>query len=394
MRSASLCLCLVFAVLVTVGMGGCQTCKKPQLPCAQCLPDPGGAKMCQIEIPPPPAELPDYDNLVFCGGGVKGISYGGALKVLDSYQRLAPTTEVAGTSAGSLTALVVSLGLSGEEICELIAAIDYSRFEDSASTACHLKSLKDLYGWYTGDYALCLLECLVQKFTGSRQTTFAELHSRALAQRQAGECDSDEGRCFKDLYVIGTEVNHHTVKVFSWETTPDVAIAEAARISMAIPYFFASRDLDGLTMVDGGVLWNYPISLFDEHAAGSVTLNEGESNPRTLGFHLGLLEFEKHPVNDFMQFTKQVIATILDAQTAQLALRPEDVKRSVFIDTGKICATDFDLTPEQVKWLVKQGASATEDYFQPTRARDQAPDWLLDRLRARQPQPLQGGNRQ
>jgi NTE family protein len=374
---------VVVLLLAGTGLCGCRTCTQPLPPCTDCLPEiEGGSWICEVDIPPPPTELPSLDNLVFAGGGVKGAAYGGALKVLDSYGLLAPATRVAGTSAGSITAMAVSFGLSGDQICELVANIPFARFEDPASTICHLESLEQQYGWYSGDFALCFLECMVERYTGSRSTTFADLHELVEA------CDpASDKPCFKDLYVIGTDVNRHKAKIFSWTLTPEMPIADAVRISMSIPYFFASRDLDGDTMVDGGVLWNYPIYLFDELPPDACSVNDNRlPTADTLGFNLGLLEFDRRPINNLVQYTKELVTTILDAQLATLVLRPDDVKRTVFINTGEISAIDFNLTPEQVHWLVVQGADATEKYLAAKVAREQAPDWLLERLRVRMPE--------
>ena len=50
-------------------------------------------------------------NLVFKGGGVLGIAYAGAIKVLEDKQILGQIERVAGTSAGAITAALVNLSL-------------------------------------------------------------------------------------------------------------------------------------------------------------------------------------------------------------------------------------------------------------------------------------------
>jgi NTE family protein len=46
-----------------------------------------------------------YQNLVFKGGGVKGIAYVGALKALEEANVMAQITGFAGTSAGSIVSI-------------------------------------------------------------------------------------------------------------------------------------------------------------------------------------------------------------------------------------------------------------------------------------------------
>jgi NTE family protein len=55
-----------------------------------------------------------------------------------------------------------------------------------------------------------------------------------------------------------------------------VPVAEAVRMSMSIPLFFAAVMFNGEVHVDGGAVWNYPIEIFDGD----------EPSPATLGFRL------------------------------------------------------------------------------------------------------------
>jgi len=54
--------------------------------------------------------MAQFKNLVFEGGGVKGIAYAGATKVLDEKNMLNSLVRVAGTSAGAITAALLSVG--------------------------------------------------------------------------------------------------------------------------------------------------------------------------------------------------------------------------------------------------------------------------------------------
>ena len=56
-----------------------------------------------------------FRNLVFEGGGVKGIAYVGAMQVLEQRGLLAPIVRAGGTSAGAINALLYTLGYSIHE---------------------------------------------------------------------------------------------------------------------------------------------------------------------------------------------------------------------------------------------------------------------------------------
>jgi len=66
--------------------------------------------------------------LVFEGGGVKGIGFGGALQALadDGYE----IKNVAGTSAGAITAALVAAGYTAKELDGLLREMPFKDFCD------------------------------------------------------------------------------------------------------------------------------------------------------------------------------------------------------------------------------------------------------------------------
>ena len=92
----------------------------------------------------------NFKNLVFEGGGVKGIAYGGALEVLQSMNILPGIKRVAGTSAGAINATLLALGYSYREVSDIISKTNFKDFEDG-SLLSELLGLTKKYGWYKGD---------------------------------------------------------------------------------------------------------------------------------------------------------------------------------------------------------------------------------------------------
>jgi NTE family protein len=64
--------------------------------------------------------MSQFKNLVFEGGGVKGIAYSGALQVLEQQNIMSDIKRVAGTSAGAITAALVALGANGKDVAEIV----------------------------------------------------------------------------------------------------------------------------------------------------------------------------------------------------------------------------------------------------------------------------------
>ncbi|WP_309137867.1 patatin-like phospholipase family protein [Paenibacillus sp. SC116] len=326
-----------------------------------------------------------FRNLVFEGGGIKGLAYVGALETLDNKNVLSGIQRIAGTSAGAITAVLVALNYSLDEIRDIQLKLDLRKFQDDSWGALRdTARMLTEYGWYKGDIFRKWIGDLVQAKTGSKDSTFEDIWN--LKQ--------DKG--FRDLFLIGTNLSTRLYEVFSYQHTPTMKLTDAARISMSIPlYFRAIRNDHNDVYVDGGVLNNYPIRVFDKkkyvereenfsmpsyyERANSTFIKDDDasealiSNQETLGFRLDTSEqismFRDHKnpqhreIHDFFDYTHALIETIRDFQSNQ-HLYDEDWRRTVYVDTLDVKTTDFDITDEEKKALIHSGRTFTEKYFQ------------------------------
>jgi len=322
-----------------------------------------------------------FRNLVFEGGGVKGIAYVGAVEVLEKKRILKNVRRVAGTSAGAINALLVGLQFSIPEMREVLWNLDFNSFmDDSWGIVRDGKRLLEEFGWYKGDFFRDWIGNLLERKTGNRHATFGDI------QRSS--------RNFKEIYFLGTNLSTGFSEVFSYEHTPRMCVADAVRISMSIPLFFAAkRSLRGDLYVDGGVLQNYPIKLFDRekyvvdhgrttdyYGAHNEKLKEmGKEvspyvyNNETLGFRLDSAkeiavfrdhaEQERRTVDDFFSYAWALVETILEAQQS-IHLHDDDWQRTVYIDTLGVKTTDFGLSDEMKRKLVNSGREGVTKYLE------------------------------
>lgn len=325
-----------------------------------------------------------FRNLVFEGGGVKGVAYVGALAALEERGVLDGVVRTAGTSAGAITATLVALGYTGEELREVLWSLDFRELADeSFGVLRDAQRLLEHFGWHKGDTFHAWISARVADKTGDPRTTFRELRERPGC---------------RDLYVFGANLCTRFAEVFSPDHTPDMSVADAVRISMSIPLFFrAVRDERGSVMVDGGVLRNYPIKIFDRTAyvteddrrrfAVDVTyyreLNQALErtpsrwgsyvyNKQTLGFRLdtrsAIAVFRDgtdppaHAIDNLLDYAWNLVMTMTDMQNA-LHLHGDDWHRTIYIDTGDVQGTDFRLGREAKAWLVDSGARGVAEYF-------------------------------
>lgn len=347
--------------------------------------------------------IPQIKNLVLQGGGVKGLAYIGALEELEDYDiELSKIDKVAGTSAGAITALLISLGYSMDELREEISNLDLNKFTDNKnsiaisdfkkfveklSTLNKLNILskffimpgivlsqeaRELYkaffgeghGLFEGEEFRKWLEekikTKIKKITGEEieHLTFEELHQ--LKEKYKG---------IKDVFVIGSNLSKKKAETFSYRHTPKMIIADAVRISMAIPFFFKAhkkyikknneRVCESADLyVDGGVMQNYPISIFD---------NKRTKNMQTLGLRLIPTPSTK-PINSSTDNSLSG-SSVYFTQLASLFLNIQerfyenDSERTVIINTRGISTTDFDLKNDDRDLLIFAGKEGVKNYM-------------------------------
>lgn len=280
-------------------------------------------------------------NLVFQGGGVKGIAYAGALAALERRGLLASVRGVAGASAGAFTAMLVAAGCDAAAVARIATGTDYAALED------HFDPLRlaTHYGLYRGE---ALHAWIAGAFSGTGLP--ADLDFAALAARTG-----------RDLRVFATDLTDRAAREFSARATPRVAVVDAVRASMSIPLMFPAWRFDGgepddHLYVDGGVVMNYPIAAFDDGAPAHATL----------GFRLvpgpapvPIPGAWDHPAS----YVHALFGAILAAQSIDVAATPLDRARSVAIDDFGISATDFRLTAAQQQALYAAGRDATDAFL-------------------------------
>ena len=310
----------------------------------------------------------NFRNLVFEGGGVKGIAYGGALTKLESLNILSNIQRVAGTSAGAITATLLCIGYSSKEISDIIAKTNFKDFEDN--TFLYVRDILRVirkFGWNKGKSFSKWIGDLIEKKTGSPDTTFAQLKTWNQ----------------KDLYVVCTNITQQRADILSFETTPNLPIRLAVRMSMGIPIFFESIKNDqGDIIVDGGVTLNFPINIFDDVKYLSCNEN-GEKvdynldcdycfNYETLGFRVDSLtdinyakanwQTEPVKINNLKKFVAALMNFLMEMANKK-HLHRNDWNRTIFIDSGDVKTTEFSLSKDKVNMLLKNGERAAEDYF-------------------------------
>ncbi|MBN8190915.1 patatin-like phospholipase family protein [Bacillus sp. NTK074B] len=288
----------------------------------------------------------DIDG-VFSGGGIKGLALIGAYQAIEekgyTFKRLA------GTSAGAVIAAFIAAGYSSRELLDIMDDVDFHKLLDS-NAIIPLPILKWFRIYYRlGLYKGVALEnWLEEKLKARGIYTFADLPPHSL---RVIASDLSNGR----LLVLPDDLDKYGV---AKETFP---VARAIRMSASLPYFFEPvklRSLEGVSyMVDGGVLSNFPMWLFDRE-------NVKKIRP-VIGVKLShdFIGKPKKQIKNAIDLYGALFTTMKDAHDSRYISRKLE-KNIIFIPTEGVLTTEFELTPERKLELIQYGKSKAESFLQ------------------------------
>jgi len=317
-------------------------------------------------------------DLVFEGGGVKGIGLAGAFSYLDE-QGFKPQ-RVAGTSAGAITAALVAAGYSGQELQSLVLEeMKFKSFEDGGrwpvSQALELAAHKGLHpGKYFESW---MRERLEQKGI----TKFGQLRVANSDGGTGGTGGTGEAAQYR-LQVIASDITEQRMLVLPRDAQehlgldPDeLEIAAAVRMSMSIPIFFdpvvyhdPRNPHDQRLIVDGGLLSNFPVWLFDSPpgqvprwptfglllvapnqqaplVAGDAPERTDEGKVSILGFLMAIghtmMEAHDRLYVEQANYARTIPINTLGVQTTQFSIDDDPQLKRKLYDSGRDAAAEF-----------------------------------------------------
>ncbi|MGE3557259.1 MAG: patatin-like phospholipase family protein [Candidatus Obscuribacterales bacterium] len=370
--------------------------------------------------------LPRVENLVFEGGGVKGLVYLSAYRTAVDNGLFDPKEikRFGGASAGSITALLLCLdpSLKGlEQLEKELLELDYLQWLDSSNQNVNNLAVGGLKAWKAGGIGIGAYLNLLNPFAlmGAAQSGTAfisELTNHSgIFQGDAllswirrkvamGSRRNNQNLTFKELYdlcqrdlfVTTVDLDEGSSKTLSRETTPDMPVADAVRMSISIPLAFrphfefrmvrsgntVSREQIGNhRYVDGGVLENYPIHLFDRsrylHRSFRVGRNRSVFNERTLGFRImpptveassSALKSDPQSPRErsmpaLLNFLGNLVSAIYHKEESDYG-RSNNRIRTIELSSGGVGTMDFFLGREERHLLQSLGPIGVKAYLQ------------------------------
>jgi NTE family protein len=296
---------------------------------------------------------------VFQGGGVKGIALVGAL-IEFAEKGWANWVNVAGTSAGSIIACYLACGHGADDLERLLRQTPYEQFQDFGA------------GGKAFGGGLNLIR--------HHGLAHGEFFHRWFLEQTEEKTFGDVKAAGRTLKLIAADVTHKELLVLPDDLVgyrlphgdgpidgDSFRIADAARMSMSIPFFFQPVELVRIetgrpaTIVDGGMLSNFPVWLFD--------VEDRDPKRPTFGFRLvdgkgvgsglqAIVEGLGWPV----RLGSDMFHTAMEAWDKRFMSHSTYV-RTCPVSAGEVGATDFALTRDQQDWLLASGRKAAIEFL-------------------------------
>jgi NTE family protein len=323
----------------------------------------------------PQHSTPLKADLVLSGGGVKGIGLVGAIVAL--MEAGYAIQRVSGTSAGSVVGAILAAGTQGsqqltpDEIKQLAMTVPYRKFLD-ATPITGIPLLGAAWGVlgeegiYKGDFAHDWIRSQLEN----------------LGVRTFGDLAVDDDHLLPErrykLVVTVADVTTGQMVRLPWDyhrlygLDPDEQpVADAVRASMAIPFFFRPAKLtsaSGLTstLVDGGLLSNFPIDSFARvdnkpprwpTFGVTVLSNLPQGNDKILP-GLGPLRWFGSPT-----LLEDLVTTMIVGHDQAYLNQPWVSARAIRVDSTEVGFLDFKIARKQMDALYGRGYQAAETFL-------------------------------
>ncbi|MFD2208940.1 patatin-like phospholipase family protein [Virgibacillus halophilus] len=288
-------------------------------------------------------------DAVFSGGGVKAFAFIGALQSIKD--KKLQIERVAGTSAGAMLAGFLAAGYSLSEIEKVMGEIQLQKLLDppKITTFIPLSRWFFLYFQMGLNRGNLLENWIHEKLAAKGVYAFSDLPHQKL---KVVVSDLTLGK----LIVLPDDLQ----RVYGIDPKY-FSVAKAIRMSAGFPYFFMPKKLPGKTkekslIVDGGLLSNFPLWIFDRDQSA-------QTRP-VLGIKLSesLENIQPRKIKNAIDMFLALFSTMKQAHDARFISKSEE-KNIIFIPVNNILATDFQIQPEIISELVEAGRTRADQFL-------------------------------
>ncbi|MGB4659982.1 MAG: patatin-like phospholipase family protein, partial [Mobilitalea sp.] len=256
-----------------------------------------------------------------------------------------------GTSAGAVMAALLAGGYTGKELFSMSADMDLNKLLDRDWIQAIPLLGKPLgllleKGMYQGD---CIEEWMQQLLEAKGKTKFKDVMFEGKSRLKIIASDITN----REILILPDDLPKYGIDPLEFD------IARAVRMSAAIPLYFNPIKLKYKNcmsyIVDGGVLSNFPVWIFDVDSA-----------PRWPTFGFKLVE---PPASNCSMGKTDLLSYVFDIFEAMVEedqsvfMRDKDSIRTISIPTLGIKSTDFNISLEDSLKLYLSGYESCERFL-------------------------------
>ncbi len=270
--------------------------------------------------------------LVISGGGIKGLAALGSLKCLIDNGIIYKPEIYAGTSVGACTCFLLNIGYDPKDIYDVFEGINYIELIKYVEPENLL--FDPCFGLSTPEKILQMIYIFMKKKNINKNITFSQLFELTNSK----------------LIITGTCLNNMTSFYFSKDSYPNMKVLKALRISISIPFIFRPYTFENKLWVDGSVMNNFPIDLFNDK------LND------VIGIYLDDNYENIDEINEFQDYFFRIFKCAyrgLDYNKVQLFK-----KYIIHIITNGQHSTNWEIKKKDKKILYNLGWNSALEYIQ------------------------------
>ena len=282
-----------------------------------------------------------YKNLVLEGNGMAGLAYIGALKILEERDVIKDIESFAGTSSGAIMASLISIGYTSEEIYNISQDLDWKNMVKRRSWFFQLFHFWNKYGLFKYDNIEKTLKSFFLRKLGKTDVTFQEHYEITN----------------KELVLVGVNVNKRRPEYFSKNTTPNMSVITAIKISSSFPFIFDPVKYNDMLYIDGGMMNNFPIEYYGVHNKETIGINlvDGDFGQHT--------QYEiKHPIGNILNYGVNILQSIMLVQEHNDLEFIKDNVIYIKIQSGSV-VNSIIMMDENLEELYNRGKKCTLKYF-------------------------------
>jgi NTE family protein len=264
-----------------------------------------------------------YNTICLSGGGVSGILHISILQFLNKNNiiKFYKIKKYISTSVGTIISFLLIIGYKTEEIIDFINNFDFKYLNEDFD----IDNIFINYGLNTASKIIVTIQTFLYNKTKKKDITFKELKNEFN----------------KSLGIIGTNITLNREEYFSPETTPDMSVILAIRISISIPILFTPVKYNNNLYVDGGLFNNFPINYCNKKTTLGITLHNQYKNS----------------IDNIYNYMESIFRTIIKSNNTKNNYN----KNNVIICKG---VNTYDLTNDIKKKLINDGIKIAEIFCQ------------------------------